>query len=165
LIACGARSSDSSGLPSLVQARPDPTERLRTTSRRTRKRVRGKPPRVQIPPPPPAVCEVLSPTDARLGGALCTLLYPGRTRMSNVHAWPSSTAPTIGSANCPSSSNRSGLRGRAAQGWGGHPQVAATSGGRRTLIPSPTSWWAEPPVMIWRALEGVSLSTWSRLRL
>ena len=37
-----------------AQARPDPTERLRTTSRRTRKRVRGNPPRVQIPPPPPA---------------------------------------------------------------------------------------------------------------
>jgi hypothetical protein len=38
-----------------AQARPDPTERLRTTSRRTRKRVRGNPPRVQIPPPPPSL--------------------------------------------------------------------------------------------------------------
>jgi hypothetical protein len=35
------------------QARPDITGHARSVARRTRKRVRGNPPRVQIPPPPP----------------------------------------------------------------------------------------------------------------
>jgi hypothetical protein len=49
-----SRSATSAwGCTAFHQARPDITGHARSAARRTRKRVRGNPPRVQIPPPPP----------------------------------------------------------------------------------------------------------------